>query len=286
VEAKQVERLIAAWQAVDCEAPPIGLPEDLALVRGTQHEVTFRSYQDWVASGGLGKSSSSPLHLGLVPVPYVGHLNTASVWLLMLNPGLEPDNYFAEEHVAPFRAASVSNLRQELGDTDFPFLYLDPRFAWHSTGRYWRTRLNWLVLELAENLSMSYMQALRWVAQCLACVQLVPYWSSDFDLPDSITQRLQSVQLARNAVREVLESCGNDERLVIVMRSGDRWQRKGRLGEGLPGSASGRSTSLCYRPPTRGAFLSPGGDLGRRVFEFLRAGSSASKRGSAPRRRA
>ena len=37
------------------------------------------------------------LHLGLVPLPYGGDLRSAKVFVLMLNPGLGPSDYYAEQ---------------------------------------------------------------------------------------------------------------------------------------------------------------------------------------------
>ena len=52
------------------------------------------------------------LHLALLPMPFAGALETASVVVLMLNPGLNPVDYFAEYEVPEFRKALLSNLQR------------------------------------------------------------------------------------------------------------------------------------------------------------------------------
>jgi hypothetical protein len=40
------------------------------------------------------------LHLGLLPQPFFGDLRRASIYVLLLNPGLGPDDYYDEYEVA------------------------------------------------------------------------------------------------------------------------------------------------------------------------------------------
>ena len=77
-------------------------------------------------------------HLGLVPVPYAGNLSSAKLFLLMANPGFQSLDYFAESFVPKFKKRAIQNLRQEGQEEKYPMLYLDPEFAWHGGGEYWR----------------------------------------------------------------------------------------------------------------------------------------------------
>ena len=48
----------------------------------------FRSLEQYTHSKAFSDKRDKQFHLGLLPQPYQGHLSTASVFVLMLNPGL------------------------------------------------------------------------------------------------------------------------------------------------------------------------------------------------------
>jgi hypothetical protein len=52
------------------------------------------------------------IHTGLLPMPFVGSLSRAKVFLLMLNPGLSPTDYFGEFEQPAYRGALRNNLFQ------------------------------------------------------------------------------------------------------------------------------------------------------------------------------
>ncbi len=64
-------------------------------------------------------------------------MRTASVYVLLLNPGLNPGDYFAESQQPEFRAALANQLRT----ADEPFLFLQDRFVWHPGFAWWFGKL-------------------------------------------------------------------------------------------------------------------------------------------------
>jgi hypothetical protein len=145
------------------EGPPYALAADLAvLAQAGAYTVTLKSYEEYLETA-LENPNDTRLHLGLLPQPWFGDLTSATVFVLMLNPGLNPGDYYAEYRVPSFRAALISNLRSE-PNRGYPLLFLDPEFSWHPGARYFRTRLHWLALALARQRGTSYREALAVVS--------------------------------------------------------------------------------------------------------------------------
>lgn len=212
--------LVSAWQGLSLDGPAYALETDLAVLPQTgPHTVTLKSYEEYLEKA-LQNANDPRLHLGLLPQPWCGDLNSATVFVLMLNPGLNPGDYYAEYRVPSFRAALISNLRSE-PNRPYPLLFLDPEFSWHPGARYFRTRLQWLALALASQKGASYREALAVVARSVCCLQLVPYHSAVFRLPTLILDRLESTALSKAFVREHLLS--RSDVLILVTRQWGRW---------------------------------------------------------------
>ena len=82
----------------------------------------------------------------------------ASIYVLMLNPGLGPGDYF-EYKVPSLRRALIANLRQKRRRGVLPFIFLDPRFAWHGGFGYWDGKLKGVMEALAESKGISLADA-------------------------------------------------------------------------------------------------------------------------------
>lgn len=163
--------------------------------------------------------SSSKLHVSLIPIPYVGNPLTADIIILMLNPGFLPISIWAEDTVPNWSQVLWRNLRQERAIDCEPFLFLDPQFAWHPGFTYWAARFRKTVVHIMETRGIPYHQALKWLSQRVACLQLVPYASSSFGLPSHLIQSLPSVQQAKQFVHEtLLPQVTDGKKLLIVAR--------------------------------------------------------------------
>lgn len=251
--------LINHWRACPLAEPPYLLPGDEALL-DSDCVHPFHSLEEYVASSSFGVSDDHVYHLGLLPKPFVGSLERASIFILMLNPGFMPIDYLAEHHIGEFRSAAIGNLRQEPMDHAFPFFSLNPRFSWHSGFTYWHRRLAEIARELSGCRRISYRAALSELAQTVCGVELVPYHSAYFGLPRPILRRLASVQLVVDFVHNVLvpRAVAGDA-VIIAARSARYWKLPPR-----------RKNIVVYeRGETRGAHLSLNSRGGRAIAKHL-----------------
>jgi len=88
------------------------------------------------------------LHLSLLPQPFIGDVKNASIYILELNPGLGPSDYYGESEVPEYHDALLANLQQDFSKSDLPFLFLDPKFAWHGGFDWWHGKLAKVIEEL------------------------------------------------------------------------------------------------------------------------------------------
>jgi hypothetical protein len=222
-----VSELASAWRDLPLNGAPYALAADLELLGPAQKRwLLVKDYRQYVETC-LAEPNDSRLHLSLLPQPFFGDLELATVFLLLLNPGLNPGDYYSEYCVPAYRAALISNLRQE-ANREFPLLFLDPEFSWHPGARYFRTRLHWIASRIARRDGIAYRDALGVVARRVCALQLVPYHSPVFHLPSRILDRLESTGLARQfAGDRLLDRQGV---LVLVMRQAGRWGLSDRPG--------------------------------------------------------
>lgn len=183
--------------------------------------VAVKDFDTYRYEKGVDLSPDGLLHLGLVPVPYLGDLASASVVLLMANPRFDLSDYHAEGSVPRFRQAMLDNLYQRRASDEFPFVGLDPEFAWHTGFGYWADRLGSVVGLIRQKRNDTYEEALRFVAQRVAVVQLSPYHSRTFRLPRGVMSELESMGMARDAITTELDLPGN--RLFVVARKRNEW---------------------------------------------------------------
>lgn len=257
--------LCAAWSAIDLDSKALALSDDLMLLRKNPRTSVTHTYEASLEEAAA-RDGDERLHLSLLPQPYIGDLNKARVILLMLNPGLGPMDYYAElsgQRDGAFRSAVVSNLRQE-GNRTYPFFFLDPAFLWHPGATFWRKRLNWIVRELSAEYGRTYDESLRYVAQHVCCLQLVPYHSAEFGLTSGIVKQLPSTKLVVAAAREI---AAGGHRLLAVMRKDKLWNLK-------------PSEFVVQSAPAhrRGAFVTSGSDLANRILVTLSTFQSPSAR--------
>lgn len=187
-----------------------------------RHTVLFRSWDRFIGQDDFGVRDSR-LHLSLLPQPFFGDLSMASVFVLTLNPGLHPGDYYAEFLVPEYKDAAVKTMRQQL-NSRFPFIWLDPRFSWHAGFSYWHGRFASLIDAFMGDLRISRREALTFFARSIATLEMLPYHSISFSLPQRIMEQLRSVQLARSFVSDVLVPRAKaGEVLLIAARQGAAW---------------------------------------------------------------
>jgi len=255
------QTLVQAWKKCRTKEPPFIFPGDEVLLspRLKDKVSTHRSYKYFMKHSTAGdyaryKAELNKLHLGLIPAPYMGDLRKASIFILMLNPGFNPNSYFAEAN-PNFRKALIKNLYQQNLDKDFPFVTLDPQFAWHSD--YWISkfqpkRRTGILEKLIEKKNITYREALKVIANKVACLQYVPYHSKS-GLPGGLPTLASTEKIRQHVHKVILPKVKKGKALVIVMRKSKAW--------GLPNH---RNIMKYKGPETRGGFLT---DKARRKIE-------------------
>lgn len=214
--------LISAWNRFDSEQLPYVLPGDEAILRQVDLYCRHAGWDSFIAQPDFGVPGNSRLHLDLLPIPFVGNLKTASVFVLMLNPGFGPHDYFGEYTIPDYRATLLDNLHQTRSNS---FLFLDPRFSWHGGYDYWHTKLRDVIATFAQNAGISYGQARRFFQSNIAVLELAPYHSVNFTVPHRLLTSLRSVQLARAFVsEELLPRARAGECLIVVTRAVKDWE--------------------------------------------------------------
>jgi hypothetical protein len=216
-----MHEFVESWKSFNSEAVPFVLPGDEALLTEPSIVCRTKGWADFVSDPDFDAPGNTRLHVDLLPMPFIGNLSNASVFMLMLNPGFGPHDYFGEFEVPEYRAALLSNLRQS-GENSF--LFLDPRFSWHGGYRYWHRKLQGVILALASQRGISYGLARQFVQSQIASIELVPYHSLKFAVPKRVSKKLESVRLAKAFVHsELLPKADSGECLVIVTRAVKSW---------------------------------------------------------------
>lgn len=254
--------LLEAWRSFEPRTRPFVLEGDSVLLESAarrKHTVEINSWEERVGSEFFGRRGDHRLHLSLLPVPFVGDLLGARVVLLLLNPGLSPHDYYAEFQETGMRARILATLRQDVGGQRYPFLDLDPAFAWHSGHTWWHTKLTQLIDAIATRCGWSYAKARAHVASKVAAIELVPYHSEKYALPDGIRDRLQSVHVARRFVAEtLLQKAVAGEITLVVTRQSKAWSLP--EGDGIVVYTHGEARGAHMTPRTRG---------GQRILQAL-----------------
>lgn len=219
--------LLTEWAKWSPGALPHTLPVDAPLLlsgRSGLATVVRRSWEEAHAADDFCAPGDTRLHLGLIPQPFFGDLERASVFLLLLNPGLGPDDYFGEYQVPGFRDSLLANLRQDFSGRALPFQFLDPQFAWHGGFDWWHSKLAQVIQELAKTWRIPFSAARAQLARSIASIELFPYHSASFHDAEGWLQSLPSVQLARRYVHDVLlPRVRSKEAIVIVTRKARIW---------------------------------------------------------------
>jgi hypothetical protein len=159
------------------------------------------------------------LHLGLTPQPFIGNIETASIYILMANPGLDmsdyDDDFGNEEHIK----ACHANLRQT-GQGFYPLL---PASINTGTGRYWSARVKTLEKDISDRLEISPANARSLLIKELAVIEAGPYHSKKF--PGDWSDRLPSSRAARRFVRKTLiPRTVEDKALILIQRRSAFWR--------------------------------------------------------------
>lgn len=215
-------RLISDWRECNFDAPPYFFTGDECEIETKEKVSLYQSFDDYISSPIFGLADTS-LHIGLIPIPYIGNLENATIFILMLNPGLSTGDYFAEQNNAEYRKALIRNVYQENAGDEYPFIFLDPHLAWHPGFKYWQGKFHSITAALAKQENVTYQNALSRLAKQIACLELMPYRSKSFH-SDRLLKTLPSTKTMINFVREVvIPKVQNDEAIIIATRKVEHW---------------------------------------------------------------
>jgi hypothetical protein len=255
--------LLREWNEWKAETPPYVLSSDRPVLlseRFAHASVIRESWAEAMAADDFCAPGDTRLHLGLLPIPYLGDIQRATVFILLLNPGLGPDDYFGEYQITGYREALLRNLKQDFSHKSLPFLFLDPQYSWHGGFNWWHSKLSGVIEELARIWHITFAAARSELGRSLACIELFPYHSPSFNDAGSWLKDLQSVQLAKDYVHNfVMQRIRQKKAIIIVTRQTRAWNIL--PDEGVVIYSAGEA---------RAAHLTPNSPGGRAIITHLR----------------
>ncbi|MHA1714332.1 MAG: hypothetical protein ACTSXP_01700, partial [Promethearchaeota archaeon] len=143
------------------------------------------------------------IHLGLYPVPYFGSLKNASVFIVALNPGIVFLDYFME-YDDIYSGIFVERLELAISQEfpknyDYPFIYLDPDLCFHPGYSYWMKIFGNIIEKISsDNKDMNRSDAIKFLAQNIAVLELIPYHSQKRPQRNKTLDNLESTKLMVN----------------------------------------------------------------------------------------
>ena len=126
---KAVSELLLAWRGLQTKKPPFVLKGDEAILEDKRCH-PYRKFVDFINASEFGTEFSHKLHTGLYPCPYSGNVLKAKIYILTLNPGFSPLDYYAETYDSDTRKKRIRDLKQRKFDPDYPWPALNPKFCW------------------------------------------------------------------------------------------------------------------------------------------------------------
>ncbi len=259
-----VANLLDAWARWEPESKPYLLDGD-EIIAEKNDPKCLAPLHDWraiIRAPDFCRPGDKRLHLGLMPQPFWGDVRRASVYVLLLNPGLSPADYFGEYEVTEYRQALRRNLKQEFREDDHPFLFLDPQFAWHGGFRWWHRKLSGIIGELADHDRSDFAAARKKLAQSIACLELFPYHSEDSGAVSRwLRKKLLSVSLVQDFAKTyVMPRVRLGKAIVIVTRKSKQW-----------GDLSSDGGVIVYSgQEARAAHLTPHSAGGKAILKHLK----------------
>ncbi|SHF83917.1 hypothetical protein SAMN05444273_11615 [Litoreibacter ascidiaceicola] len=230
------EKLIEFWNRAPLTGPRFIHPDDEPILERKllAQEPPLRSFDEYVTALRNVKLEARKLHLSLLPQPYLGDLRNAPVVILLLNPGLDANDFYLESNSSEFREELLSSIRQ----TSTKHIFLDPKWAWTSGFSWWEKKLRGVAEVIAaKKFRGRYGKALDLLAEKVACLEMVPYHSKSFgarvNIPSAIAARDAAKRIARDT-----------NRTVIVTRRVKDWDLPGTDNVTLYNPAKAQSASL------------------------------------------
>lgn len=250
----------AKWKPKNSNYAVEGDREYLKSPKSTEAITLINGWHQATRNPDFCRPGDTKIHLGLIPQPFCGNVGKATIYLLFLNPGLGPSDYYGEYEVPAYRKALLNNLKQNFSDKQPSFMFLDPRFAWHEGFQWWHGKLRSVIEEMSNRFNIPYAEARSLLADQLASIELFPYHSASFKDADNWIKKLTSVQLARSFVHDyIVPRAKSGKAIIIATRAVKMWD--------LPEHPN----IICYEGGhARAAHLSASSKGGKAILEHVR----------------
>lgn len=234
-------RVVNDWRTVEfIPGTPNVFPEDYPIIQASGIPFSnFNSEEEFKASD-LNRNKINHLHLGLLPNPYGGHLTSAKVIILTLNPGFTASEYLFESTNDDFRHAIIRAIKQTNEEDEYPFCALNPEFYQHPGFVYWAERrfntpqhAGNKFIHLARQIVRTNLydidtidDALKYLSKRVAVLEFLPYHSRSFD--GDIKRLALTLPSSRRLVEglhdELIRKAMRDECLIVCMRGPELWK--------------------------------------------------------------
>ncbi len=215
-----MNELIEFWKIPLLNDKPYIHPNDNNVITDFRH--SYKGIEDYYENTYW--NDKGIFHTDLLPVPYIGDLKKATIFLLFLNPGFSIDNYFVEELSEDFKDALKSNIKQDFENSEYPFFYLNPKFMWTGGGKYWLQKLKDYILQIKKTEGISYTEATKYLSKKVAVLQLIPYHSVNFTR-HNLLSKLDSSRKMKRFVEEYLIPKAKENKIgIICTRQAKTWE--------------------------------------------------------------
>lgn len=224
------------------------------LILEKQYSVNYTTSQEYIKSSSFNDPMDNKFHIGLSPLPFLGNLSRASVFILTLNPGLHISDYFTENNPV-FQKCLEDNFNQVL--EKYPLFFLNPELGFHAGYDYWNKQIKSLREALCERLNLSREIIQKFLAKEIAVLELIPYHAQGNPNRNKSILSLPSVKAVTNYARTVLQPKAlKEEILILNFRAVKEW-----------GLEKGEHILKDFNP--RNPSLNPKNTHGKRLLEFL-----------------
>jgi hypothetical protein len=172
------------------------------------------------------------IHTKLCPMPFVGDIFNAKVYILQANPGLmlpplAKEPVPIEKRNKDFKNLIENCLKLKFEDMSYPFYFLDPKI-WHINGSvWWRNNLEPILQRLAEDKGDIETDGIlkegiepekyyRHLATSICAIEIHGYRSRKFREPDP---PIPSSKYNYRIVKHAMEN----RKVIVLTRSEDWW---------------------------------------------------------------
>jgi hypothetical protein len=190
------------WEKLD---PSVGVL-DLDLNAVNIHNVKHR-----------GTKFELRVEKGMLPEPYQGHVDSAKVIFLMLNPCFDETDkkFYANKE---YYDEVLDTINQDL-DKEYQFSILHPKWSTSPASRYWRRQMGKYAEAISSIKGISFEAGMKVVANNIATVELFPYHSKNWTSTKSLMQ-IQSVKYSRYLAKKAII---DTNKIVVCTRAIREW---------------------------------------------------------------